>query len=359
MSSEKTEQPTNKRLRDARKKGQVAHSKEVSSTALLLGLFAYFYYGGPWIYRQLLELIVTPAEFYHLPFDQALPKALIAVSTSVVLLSLPAIGIVIVIGVAANYFQVGPLLSFEPLSPKLSKLNPMEKLKQIFSMKNFIEFVKSVIKVVFLSILIYILIRDSMPALVYIPYNGLDAIIQLLNILLFRLAVVTGFAYIVIAVADLFFQRRQHTKQLMMTKQEVKQEHKENEGDPQIKGKRRQLHREMASGEVEERVKKSTVLVTNPTHYAVALYYEKGRTPLPVLLAKGKGGLALRMIDIAQREGVPVMRNVPLARALYSDAESDRCIPRQFIEPVAEVLRVVIRLRQEQELLGVTRPNHD
>ncbi len=348
MSSEKTEQPTNKRLRDARKKGQVAHSKEISSTALLLGLFAYFYCCGGWIYGRLIELIQAPADFHKIPFDQALPQVLAIMATEAGLLSLPALGIVLLLGIAANYFQVGPLFSVEPISPKLSKLNPVDKLKQIFSMKNFIEFVKSVIKVVFLSVLIYYLIRDALPSLVYIPYDGLDGVIQLLDALLFRLAIVTGFAYIAIAAADFFFQRRQHVKQLMMTKQEVKQEHKENEGDPQIKGKRKQLHRELANGEVEKRVKKSTVLVTNPTHYAIALFYEKGRTRLPVLLAKGKGARALRMIDIARREGIPVMRNVPLAHALYDDVDADTCIPRELIEPVAEVLRTVLRLREEQ-----------
>jgi type III secretion protein U len=347
VSSEKTEQPTNKRLRDARKKGQVAHSKEISSTALLLGLFAYFYIGSDWIYCRLIELIETPAEFCQTPFNEAMPQVFISVTTSAGLLLMPPVGIVLVLGIAANYLQVGPVFSAEPIAPKLSKLNPIEKLKQIFSMKNFIEFVKSVIKVVFLGVLIYILIRNALQSLVYIPYDGLEGVLQLLNALLFRLATFTGFAYITIAAADFYFQRKQHIKQLMMTKQEVKQEHKENEGDPQIKGKRRQLHREMANGEVEKRVKKSTVLVTNPTHFAIALYYEKGHTRLPLLLAKAKGPLALRMIDIARREGVPVMQHVPLARALYSDGDIDQFIPRDLIEPVAEVLRAIIRLRQQ------------
>lgn len=348
MSAEKTEQPTNKRLRDARKKGQVAHSKEISSTALLIGLFAYFYFGADWIYQQLVGMVAFPAEFHGVSFDQALPSVLTGVTVKFLLLSLPALGIVLVLGVAVNYFQVGPVFSVEPIAPKLSKLNPLEKLKQIFSKKNFVEFAKSVFKVVFLGVLIYYLIRGAIPALVHIPYDGLDGVILLLGQLLYRLAMVTGFAYVTIAAADFVFQRKQHIKQLMMSKQEVKQEHKENEGDPQIRGRRRQLHRELANDEVSKRVKRSTVLVTNPTHYAIALYYEKGVTKLPVLLAKGKGPLALRMIDIARQEGIPVMRNVPLARALYDNGSLDRFIPRNLLEEVAEVLRVVIRLRQQQ-----------
>lgn len=349
MSSEKTEQPTQKRLRDARKKGQVAHSKEISSTALLLGLFTYFFLGGDWIYQQLVEMIGLPAAYHEVPFAQALPQVIAGVTWKAILLSLPAICIVIVLGIAANYLQVGPLFSVEPVMPKMSKLNPAEKFKQMFSMKNFVEFLKSVFKVVFLSILIYHLIRNAIPTLIYIPYDGLEGVLRILNVLLFRLAMYTAFAYVVIAVFDYVFQVKQHTKQLMMTKDEVKQEHKENEGDPTIKGRRRQLHRELATDEAVKRVKKSTVLVTNPTHYAIALYYKKGITSLPVMLAKGQGKLAERMIAAAKRHDVPIMRNVPLAHDLYDHGYVERFIPRDLIEPVAEVLRAVIRLREEQQ----------
>ena len=351
MSGEKTEQPTNKRLRDARKKGQVAFSKEVSSTALLIGLFVWFYYAADWISDQFISMIVLPAEYHPVPFDEALPCVLVGVATKIIVLSLPPLGIVLVLGIAANFLQVGAVFSFESITPKLSKLNPAEKLKQIFSLKNFVEFAKSVFKVGFLGALIYYLIRGAVPALVQVPYTGLNGVLHLLDYLMYRLAMVTGFAYITIAVADLFFQRKQHTKQLMMSKQEVKQEHKENEGDPQIKGKRRQLHRELANDEVVKRVKKSSVLVTNPTHYAIALYYKKGVTQLPMLLAKSKGPLALRMIAIAREEDIPIMRNIPLAHALYDIVDVDQFIPRELIDPVAEVLRIVFRMRQEQEWL--------
>ena len=349
MSGEKTEQPTAKRLRDARKKGQVAHSKEVSSTVLLVGLFAFFYYGAGWLTQQLIDLISIPTQYYHVPFDEALPDALTAVFVKLVTITLPPLGIVLVLGIAANFFQIGPLLAFESIAPKLSKLNPMEKLKQIFAVKNLVEFLKSGFKVTFLGILIYYLIKGAIPALVHVPFSGLPGTLQLLDLLMYRLMMVTSFAYVTIAVADFFFQQRQHTKQLMMSKQEVKQEHKENEGDPQIKGKRRQLHRELVNDEVSKRVKKSSVLITNPTHYAIALYYEKGETQLPILLAKAKGPVALRMMDIARREGIPIMRNIPLAHALFDVVEVDHFIPRDLIEPVAEVLRTVMRLRKQQQ----------
>lgn len=350
MSGEKTEQPTAKRLRDARKKGQVAHSKEVSSTALLIGLFAFIYYGTSWLSEQLIEMIGIPAEYYGIPFEEALPEVLERIFIRLATIVLPVLGIVVVLGIAVNFLQIGPLLAFESISPKLSKLNPIEKLKQICSVKNLVEFLKSALKVIFLGLLIYYLIKGAIPALIHVPFSGLPGILKLLDLLLYRLMLLTSFAYLTIAVADYFFQRRQHTKQLMMSKQEVKQEHKENEGDPQIKGKRRQLHRELVNDEVGKRVKKSSVLITNPTHYAIALYYEKGETQLPVLLAKAKGPVALRMMEIARREGIPIMRNIPLAHALFDHVEVDHFIPRDLIEPVAEVLRTVLRLRKEEEL---------
>ncbi|MCD0457852.1 type III secretion system export apparatus subunit SctU [Roseiconus lacunae] len=349
MSGEKTELPTNKRLRDARKKGQVAHSKEVSSTALLIAMFTYFYVGGDWIYQNLIAMIGVPSQHYGLEFGDALSGTLVGVFTHAVLLCLPAIGLVLAVGVGANYAQVGALFSVEPLTPKFSKLNPAEKLKQTFSTKNLIEFAKSCFKVLFLGILIYLLIKKAIGGLVFLPYDGLPGVLSALHTMLFRLAILTSFAYAVIAVADFVLQKKQHTKQLMMSKQEVKQEHKENEGDPTIKGRRRQLHRELANDESVKRVKKSSVLVTNPTHFAVALYYEKGVTKLPIILAKGSGSLALRMIDEAKHNDIPVMRNVPLARGLFAFGNVDSFIPRDFIRPVAEVLRVVMRIAKEKQ----------
>ncbi|MEW4561518.1 type III secretion system export apparatus subunit SctU [Bremerella sp. JC770] len=350
MSGEKTEQPTQKRLRDARKKGQVAHSKEVSSTATLLGVFAYFLFGHRWIHQQVMEMMVLPTQYLNQPFSTAFSEIIIGVALYMGLICGPVIAIIIVVGIGTNYLQVGPLFSIESITPKLEKLNPAEKFKQIFSVKNFVEFAKSNFKVAFLGILIYYLIRSSIPTLVYSPFDGLPGVVRILNHLMFSLAMVTSFAYIVIATADYFFQKKQYRKQLMMTKSEVKQEHKENEGDPQIKSKRRQLHRELANDEAIQKTKQSTVLVTNPTHFAVALYYEKGITQLPITLVKGKGDLALRMISAAKDDGIPIVRNIPLARALYADADIDRFIPKEFIAPVAEVLRIVLNMRKHHEI---------
>lgn len=344
MSGEKTELPTPKKLRDARNKGQVANSKDVGSTALLVALFVYFLAAWDWMFQILQEMLVLPAEFYNQPFGDALHSVLDGVVGRMLQLLLPLLGLMMAIGVAANFFQVGALLVFEPVKPDLSKLNPVSKLKQMFSMKNFMEFVKSTFKVIFLSVLIYLVIREAIPSLMMIPYSGLPGVMSILKAVMFQVAIYTSLAYGVIAVFDFAFQKYQHAKGLMMSKDEVKREFKEMEGDPTIKGKRKQLHREMVMSDTVEKVKKSTVLVTNPTHYAVAIQYEQGETPLPLVLAKGEGLLAKRMIEVAKREGIPIMQNVPLARSLYADGDVNQYIPKQFIEPVAEVLRWVQQL---------------
>lgn len=166
------------------------------------------------------------------------------------------------------------------------------------------------------------------------------------------LAISVGIAYLAIAAADYFFQRYQHTKQLRMSKDEVKREYKESEGDPQIKGKRRQLHQELIANSQVQRTRKATVVVTNPTHLAIAIYYQEADNVLPTVIAKGEDHVAKRMIALAREEGIPVMQNIPLARAIYADVPVDRYIPPDLIEPMAEVLRWVKELKDQGGHLG-------
>jgi type III secretion protein U len=348
--SDKSEQPTSKKLRDAREKGQVASSKDVSSTALLLGLFAYLKFAWDDLYQRCQNLIVLPADFYGEPFDEAYPAVLQAVLLEIVWMTVPALAVVIVFGVAANFFQTGALLVFEPVKPDLKKINPFEKAKQIVSIKNLVEFLKSCFKVCFLGYLLYIVMRDATPALLEIPHGGLAAVESVLYQVLYEVAKYTALVYGLIAAVDLWFQRRQHVKGLMMSKDEVKREYKEMEGDPHIKSKRKHLHQEMVMSDSTERVKKATVLVTNPTHKAIAIFYEAGETKLPMITAMGEGYLAERMIKTAQEEGIPIMQNVPLATDLFEHGQIEQYIPTELITPIAEVLRWVQQLKASGQL---------
>lgn len=348
--SDKTEQPTSKKLRDARQKGQVASSKDIPATATLLVLFAVIAASWPSAYQRLQRLIVLPAEFYDVPFAEAYPAVTMAVLTEIALLSLPALGAVVVAGVLANYFQVGVLFVFEPVTPDLKKINPFEKAKQIFSIKNLIEFAKSCVKVGFLGFLMYTVVRDAIGPLIQVPYSGVNGVTTLVGELCYVIAKYTMFVYVVIGAFDFWFQRRQHTKGLMMTKDEVKREYKEMEGDPHIKGKRKQLHQELVMSDNTERARKATVLVTNPTHRAVALYYKEGETKLPLITAMGEGYNAEQMIKAAREAGVPIMQNIPLAHDLFNNGRADQYIPAELIGPIAEVLRWVQQLQSEGRL---------
>ncbi len=344
--SDKTEQPTSKKLRDARNKGQVAQSKDLVSTALLLAMFMYIMLAWKGAKQSLGELMVLPGRLYREPFDEALRTVSHASIKAMVDLTLPALAIVLIFGIGVSYFQVGPLFIFEPLKPDLKKLNPADKLKQMFSMKNFVEFLKSCFKVVFLGILLFIVTRDAIRVLVQTPAGGLPAVNSVLDQVMYRVAIFTIFAYVALGAADFAFQKWQHTRGLMMSKEEVKREYKEMEGDPHIKSKRKQLAQELIMNDSAANVRKATVLVTNPTHKAIAIYYKQGETKLPIVTAKGEGYLAQRMIEVAKEAGVPIMQNVPLAHELFDNAQLEHYIPSELIEPIAEVLRWVQQLSQ-------------
>jgi type III secretion protein U len=349
MAGEKTEEPTHKRLRDARQKGQVAQSKDLTSTILLITAFTVIGLGWRGYLATLQELMVMPSHFYDVPFEDAFPQVMTAVLMKVIAITLPILVAVLIAAIASSFFQVGAILSFEPIMPKFDKLNPFNKLKEMFGIKGIIELIKNLVKTVFLGVLIVIVIRDLVDAIVRIPYAGLDGLLEILGPVMKKLATNVALAYVVFGAFDYFLQKRQHIKGLRMSKEEVKQEYKEMEGNPEIKSKRKQLQKELMNQNTMQKTRKSTVLVTNPTHRAVALDYKKGRTKLPVVVAKGEGFLAQKMIEIAKEEGIPIMQNVPLARALFDEVPVDQFIPADLIEPVAEVLRWVQQLKQQRE----------
>jgi len=347
MSGEKTEQPTAKRLRESREKGDVAHSKDFTQTLLILALFGYMLGNASNLIESLGRILLVPSTLTGMPFELALKTALEATLNEALALVLPFVLIVLGIGMFGEFLQVGIVLAFKKLIPSGQKLNPASNIKNIFSKKNLVEFLKSAFKIAFLSILVTLAVRDALPQLMSVPHSGLAGLQMGVGGMLRTLIVHVAIAYVIISLADFVWQRMQHRKQLMMSKEEVKQEYKEMEGDPHIKGKRKHLHQEMVMQGAVHSARKATVVVTNPTHLAIALYYDPDETPLPVVLAKGEGTLAAEMMRAAREAGVPVMQNIPLARALMADAQPDQYIPSELIEPVAEVLRLVRKLAAE------------
>ena len=354
MSDEKTEQATPKRLRDIREKGQVAKSQDVPSALTVMAVAVYFLAMASSMLNTLLTMGEIPMRIMNLPFEEALPMAVTATFHCALLVAGPLIGMVMVVALCANLLQVGVLVSLQAAMPKLDNIHPDKWFKKIFSLKNLVEFIKNVIKVSVLSLTVYIIFTDYLPRLFRIPMGDIGDMWVLLGAATGDLVLTAAAVFCVIAALDWFFQKWQFGKQNMMSKDEVKREYKEevkrefkeSEGDPLIKSKRKQLHQELIAQNQLSNVRKAKVLVTNPTHFAVALDYEKERTPLPVILAKGQGVLAQRMIEVAKEEGIPIMRNVPLARSLFEQGTEQSYIPQELIGPVAEVLRWVQSLNR-------------
>lgn len=339
--SEKTEQPTAKKLRDSRKKGDVAYSKDFTQTVLIIAIFGYLLASGGRILQDMMGMILLPASLGGMEFADAANMLVTTLLKEAAWLMLPFLGIILALGIFADAMQVGLVLAFEKLKPSAKKLNVLSNLKNVFSKKNLVEFLKSCLKISFLSTLLWLLLRDAFPIMTSIPQAGVQGMGQVMGALVGTMLINIGLAYTVIALADFAWQRFQHRKGLMMSKDEVKREYKEMEGDPHIKHKRKQLHQEMLQEGAVQSARKASVLITNPTHLAVALHYDPDETPLPVVTAMGEGALAERMKQAAQEAGVPVMQNIPLARALTADAQVGQFIPSELVEPVAEILRLL------------------
>ena len=348
---EKTEMPTAKKLRDARQKGQVCTSKDVVSTALLVVLM----YLAAMLSMMLvddLEQIITfiGRALSAQNVDAAVRQA--GVNTIIVICkhSFIFVCVAAVVGVAANLCQVGFLFTFEPLKPSLNKMNPVEGFKRIFSMKNLFEFLKNCVKVSFLSYLIWKLMVASYPEMLTLCYGTIDDIMPCLAVIMKRLAGYTAFGYIVIAVVDRLFQQKNFTKQMMMTKDEVKREYKEMEGSAEIKQAQRQFRDEILNGpDPVKATKDSSVVVTNPTHIAVAISYKPEEAPLPKVMAMGADKVAAIIRRAAMEEGIPILENVPLARRLYAEAKVEEFIPLALVEPVAQVLKWVKSLNDAKK----------
>jgi type III secretion protein U len=350
MSGEKTEQPTPKRLRQAREKGQVVKSQEVGSTFVVLTVFAYVWGGWGFIKNTIQEMILKVFSTISMPFDDAFPVVIKTVFTNFCYICMPLLFAVIVAAVVGNMIQVGVLFAFDSIKPDVNKLNPKNWFKKVFAMKNVLEFLKSVIKITVILVVIYNIFKGAISEILLIPYWGTNGIETVLGAIMLDIIKYCGGVFVAIAAVDYILQYKLFMKDQMMSKDDVKNEYKEMEGDPTIKSKRKQLHQEMVMNDQMDNVRKSDVLVTNPTHVAVAIQYKKGKTPLPIINAMGQGAIAQRMIKVAEEENIPIMRNVPLAHDLWEEGSVMEYIPSDLIEPVAEVLRWLQDLKDEGRL---------
>ncbi len=343
----KTEDPSQKKLEDAHKKGDVAKSQEVVTWFMLLGSAAIFAMMAPGTAANLtesLKLILMNADQFELggagfsAFFNGLALALLGtVLIPLVVLSSCAI--------LANLIQHRPLLSAEPLIPKFSKISPLAGAKRLFSTESLVNFGKGLLKIGIVGTVVVMVVwpeRDRLDTMMTVDPLNILAQFQEIGIKIFTsvLAIVT-----VIALADYLYVRQKWWKKLMMTVQETRDEYKQMEGDPHIKGKLRQLRQERSRKRMMAAVPDATVVITNPTHFAVALKYDKGMKA-PKCVAKGADAVAFRIRELAKDHDVPIVENPPLARALFASVDVDEAIPNEHFKAVAEVIGFVMRLKR-------------
>jgi flagellar biosynthetic protein FlhB len=352
MAGEKTEQPTQRRLEDARKKGQVARSREIDSALVLLATYGVFRFGGAYMWNSSQALIIdTLADLDRDPVNTDLVAALgMDLMFRGLLILVPLLGAILALSLLGGIAQTGgPLFSVQALKPQASRMNPLQGAKRLFASKQALaNLAKSLGKFVVLggvSCLVLWLRRDELLAIGLTM--GLLPSLGVLVDLGFQLTLVMTLVVVLMAAADYLFQRYDFSSQMRMSRQDVKDELRQTDGDPQVKAQLARLRRSLLN-RVMQAVPEADVVLVNPTHYAVALRYDPASSNAPVLLAKGARLIAQRIREVAEENGIPVIRNAPLTRALYSAAEVGREIPPELYEAVAEILAFVYRLRAGQ-----------
>ena len=350
---EKTEQPTSKKLEDARKEGQVAKSKEVANAAGILALFLIVrFYAGTLgegfvnYFRGMYNAIPDAIQM----FDSAVPFATISVILRQMILQMllmmgPVLLIAVVIAFVCDVVQVKWKLTGKPLQPKFSKLNPVKGFGRIFSKNSIVELIKSIAKIGVIGYIAFSEVQKYASEL-YLLYDiGLYQAIGLVGDILFSVGIKVAAAYMVIALLDFAYQKWKFRQDMMMTKQEVKDEYKNSEGDPKIKSQQRQRMQQASQRRMMQDLPNADVVITNPTHLAVAIRYDKEAHEAPVVVAKGADYLAQKIKDVARANAVEIVENKPLARMLYHNVEIGAEIPPELYQMVAEVLAYVYSLQ--------------
>ncbi len=348
QGEEKTEAPTERRRQKAREEGQVANSKELTSAFMLGGAALLLYATGSLFLDSTREMFhnsfseMAPGQDFTVSFISGrLGSAFLPMLPMMGLLAVVLIGLAILLSVA----QVGFQITGKPLAPKFERISPLSGIKRLFSSQAIADFLKSLAKLTIVGVIGYLSYLDMINKM-----NGLSVLHpeEIVSFNFQAIAEITGkivLALLAIAIFDLFYQRWYHEQQLMMTKQETKEEHKETEGDPQLKSRIRQIQREMSSARMMQEVPKADAIVVNPTHFAVALKYDREIMAAPQVTAKGVDFLALRMKTVARESNVPIIEKPSLARELYANVEIGENIPERFYKAIAEILAQIYRLR--------------
>lgn len=347
FAQEKTESATPKKRQESRNKGEVAKSMELPGALIMLGAFAFLAMYGAVMGDGIARMF--KAGFTEYLLWEVTDTSVIAMFSQLLrqglLLLLPVLGIGVLMALLASYAQIGFLFTLDPLKMKFEKMNPIQGAKRIFSMRSVVEFLKSMLKVFIIGLISFLLIWGERSTILTLSSVPLEAMFQYMASLTLRLGLFAGGALFILALFDYAYQKWEFEKNIKMSKQDIKDEYKKTEGDPFIKSKIREKQRRMAMQRMMQEVPKADVVITNPTHYAVAVTYDGAEMDAPRVIAKGADYIALRMRQVAKDNAVPMMENKPLARALYAQVEIGESIPQDLFQAVAEVLAFVYKAK--------------
>ncbi len=343
----RSEKATPRKRLEAREKGQVARSVEVNSALILLAALTAFRFAGPYILGSVNQMAVFAFQNMNTTFGmENVSTMTVFYMWQVFKIVAPVLGTVLLVGLLINYLQVGVLFTLKPLVPKFNNINPISGFQKIFSRRSAVEFLKSLLKLFLIGWIAYIGVKGALPQLV--PTMDMPGVGPLIFVGKLTLKIIYWilFALVALAILDYLYQRWEFEESLKMTKQEIRDEHKQTEGDPMVKARIRQIQRELARRRMFEAIPRADVVITNPTHVAVALEYKQGMKA-PVVLAKGERVIAERIKEMAKRHNIPIVENPPLARSLLKQCPVGMPISPDLFEAVAEVLAFVYRMNKK------------
>jgi flagellar biosynthetic protein FlhB len=350
QDQDKTEKPTGKRRQEARKKGQVAKSRELASVAVLGSCLIYFYFEASTMANRLMEMMkLSFRKSGQLSINiENVQPLLIDLAFQVFYLLSPFLVVAVISGFIANILQVGFHISSEAITPKLSKMNPLKGLQGLFSVRSLVELAKNILKMAIVGVVAYVTVKGEAHMIAPLMDYTISQILVYVCQVSFKILYTTCWVLIVLAILDYAYQKYSHEKSLKMSKQEIKDEGKQSEGNPLIKGRIRKLQREAARKRMMAAVPKADVVITNPTHLAVAIRYEPDTMNAPKVVAKGADFLAEKIRELARTSGVPIVENKAVAQVLYKMIAVEQTVPENLYKAIAEILAYVYSLKQKR-----------
>jgi flagellar biosynthesis protein FlhB len=349
FSGEKTEKATPKKRQEARKKGQAAKSQDINTAVVLLAVFLFMLFGGSYLKKGTFALFKNSfQENLHMELTEGnIQGMFLNILKEIAIYFGPLLLVALIAGVISNFFQVGFMISSEAIQPKLEKINPISGFKRIFSMRAIVELMKSILKIGFIGIVTFTVLWKRMGEILVLSQKSIGTALATLSSLTVQMGLFASGALLFLAILDFLYQKYDFEKNIRMSKQDIKDEYKNTEGDPLIKSRIKQRQRELAMRRMMQEVPKADVVITNPTHFAIAVKYDEAKRDAPYVVAKGVDYTAQKIKMIAKENDVMTVENRPLARALYSQTEIGDSIPEEFFKAVAEILAFVYKAKKK------------